>query len=345
MLRRKLGLDGPAVSVLTLGTMNFTLADRGTAWAQLDRAVAAGINLVDTAEMYPAPASAEHYGESEQVLGEWLRSRGRPRELMVASKAAGPAAFVPWIRGGRSRHDDNNLSAAVEGSLTRLGVDTIDLYQLHWPDRATNFFGQLGFRAPQDEAAFDPEATLRALEGLVAAGKVRYVGLCNETAWGVGRFLELARAGGLPRVVSVQNPYNLLSRGLEVGLAEVVWREQCGLLTYSPLAFGMLSGKYHDGSAGADARLERHRHYRRYTTNRAREAAARYLDIARAAGLDPVLMAIAWCASKPYVSSVIIGATSLAQLEHNLAAPDVDLPKSVLKAIDAVHEEISNPCP
>ena len=213
-------------------------------------------------------------------------------------------------------------------------------------DRATNFFAQRGFKAPRDEAPFDIEATLRALESLRAAGKIRHIGIANETAWGLSRFLHLAAAQQLPRVVSIQNPYNLLNRGFDSALAEIAWREQCGLLAYAPLAGGLLSGKYADGSAGAEARLHQHaRHYRQFSSPAAHAASARYVDIARAAGLAPAAMALAFVASKPYVTSVIIGATTAAQLASNLRAALLKLPRDVLRAIDAVHEEIPNPCP
>ena len=346
MHRRKLGNSALEVSPFCLGTMTFgeqTAAD--AAYMQLDCALDAGINFIDTAEMYPAPARAESYGNGERLIGQWLVKRRRRDDVVIATKAAGPSAFVPWIRGGHSRHDAANLNAAVDASLARLQTDYIDLYQLHWPDRAANFFGQLGFKPAREETTFSIEQTVSALAQLVADGKVRHVGVCNETAWGAMQFLYAARALGVAEIVSIQNPYNLLNRSCEVGLIEVACREGCSLIGYSPLAFGVLTGKYFDGSAPAGARLKRYRQYKRYTSVRGLEAARRYVEIAHVAGLDPAQMALSWSASKPFVGSVIIGATNLAQLRHNLEALHLDLPRAVDKAIDAVHEEISNPCP
>ncbi len=346
MYTRKLGPSSLEVSRFCLGSMTFgEQNDQAGAELQLDRARAAGINFIDSAEMYPAPARAESSGDSERCIGRWLAARGCRDAFVLATKAAGPGAFLPWLRNGQSRHDQNNLTRAVDGSLQRLRTDYIDLYQLHWPDRASNFFGQLGFKPARQETDFDIAASVRALAALVASGKVRYLGLCNETPWGVMEFLRVARAEGVAGIVSVQNPYNLLNRSAEVGLTEVLWREGLSLLAYSPLAFGLLSGKYHDGSAGAEARLQRYTQYKRYNSERGMQATARYLAIAREAGLDPAHMALAWNASKPWVGSVIIGQTSIAQLEHNLEALNFELPRAVEKAIDAVHEEISNPCP
>lgn len=347
MQKSRLGNTDTEVSRFALGTMTFGAQNSAAeAHAQLDAALEAGICVLDSAELYPAPASSATYGESERIVGQWLALRGQRHQMLIATKAAGPAAYVPWIRGGRSRHDSAHLTAAVDGSLSRLGIECIDLMQLHWPDRATNFFGQRGFKVPREEMPFDIEATLRALEALCAAGKIRHVGIANETAWGMGQFLRLAGQYALPRIVSIQNPYNLLNRAFENSLAEIAWREQCSLLAYAPLAGGLLSGKYADGSAGADARLHRHaRHYRQFTAPAAHAASARYVAIARAAGLEPAAMALAFVASKPFVTSVIIGATTAAQLASNLRAATLKLPRDVLRAIDAVHEEIPNPCP
>ena len=335
------------VSRYALGSMTFGRQNSAAeAHAQLDRATAAGVNLIDTAELYPAPAQAATYGDSERIIGQWLAARGRRESVVLATKVAGPAAFVPWIRGGRSRHDQANLCAAVEQSLARLRTDHIDLLQLHWPDRATNCFGQLGYKPASKELPFSIEGTLQALEGLVRSGKVRYVGVCNETPWGMCEFLRIARAQSLPRIVAIQNAFSLLNRSFEVGLAEIACREACGLLAYSPLAGGTLTGKYLDRAAPpSGTRLSLFREYRHFDSAPARAATARYLAIAQAAGLDPAHMALAFTASKPFVTSVIIGATTLAQLEHNLCAADVVLPRAVEQAIDAVHEEISNPCP
>jgi aryl-alcohol dehydrogenase-like predicted oxidoreductase len=343
---RKLGNTDLEVSAFCLGTMTFGEQNNAAAaHAQLDRAIDAGLNLIDTAEMYPVPAREATYGDTERIVGEWMEKRGGRDRVVLATKAAGPGAFVPWIRRGHSVHDAENLTRAVDDSLTRLKTDYIDLFQLHWPDRAANFFGQLGFKPARNEQAFSIEETLHALHGTVQSGKVRYVGLSNETPWGMMEFLRIAGQRGLPRIVSIQNPYNLLNRSFEVGGAEIAHREHVALLAYSPLGFGTLTGKYLDDRAPVDARLTLYRRYDRYSTTAGRQATRRYFGIARAAAIDPAHMALAFIASKPFVTSVIIGATSTAQLKHNLQASRLKLPREVQEAIEAVHEEISNPCP
>ena len=343
---RELGNTSMKVSAFSLGTMTFGEQNNaGEAHAQLDRALDLGINFIDTAEMYPAPARQATCGESERIVGDWVQTRRARERIILATKAAGPGAFIPWIRGGTSVHNEKNLNSAVDASLTRLKTDYIDVFQLHWPDRAANFFGQLGYKPAKAERAFSIEETLYALDKIAQTGKVRHVGLCNETPWGMTEFLRLATLHDLPRVTSIQNPYNLLNRSFEVGLAEISTRERCGLLAYSPLGFGTLSGKYLEQARPPDARLSLFKHHDRYSSPAGCRATARYVDIAHAAGIDPAHMALAFAASKPFVSSVIIGATSITQLDHNLRAADIDLSREVEKAIDAVHEEISNPCP
>lgn len=343
---RKLGNTDLEVSAFCLGTMTFGGQNNAAeAHAQLDRARDTGVNLIDTAEIYPVPARAATYGESESIVGDWIAQRGSRDRIVLATKAAGPGAFVPWIRGGRSVHKAENLARAVDASLVRLKTDYIDLFQLHWPDRAANFFGQLGFKPARNEQAFSIEETLHALNDIVRSGKIRCVGLSNETPWGMMEFLRIAGQQGLPRIASIQNPYNLLNRSFEVGGAEIAHREHLGLLAYSPLGFGTLSGKYLEGRTPADARMTLFGRHDRYLNTAARQATRRYVEIASAAAIDPVHMALAFVASKPFVTSVIIGASSTAQLDHNLKASGSELPRELLKAIDAVHEEISNPCP
>lgn len=343
---RELGITGVKVSAFSLGTMTFGEQNNaGEAHAQLDRAFDAGINFIDTAEIYPAPARTETYGESERIVGDWIKTRRSRERIILATKAAGPGEFIPWIRRGASIHNEKNLNSAVNASLARLKTDYIDVFQLHWPDRAANFFGQLGYKPAKAERAFNIEETLHALDQIAQLGKIRHIGLCNETPWGVNEFLRISTLNGVPRIASIQNPYNLLNRSFEVGLAEIASRERCGLIAYSPLGFGCLTGKYRDGAAPPRARLSLFKHYERYSNPAGCRATERYVEIAQAAGIDPAHMALAFAASKPFVSSVIIGATSIAQLDHNLRALDLELPRDVEKAIDAVHEEISNPCP
>lgn len=346
MQYRPLGRTDLSVSALCLGTMTFGEQNTPAEAAdQLDRAVAAGINFIDTAEMYPVPPKAETMGRTEEYIGRWLAQRGGRERLIIASKVAGPGDWLPYIRGGGNRLDRPNIQQAVEDSLRRLGTDYLDLYQLHWPDRQTNFFGRLGYEHPAEDDSVPLLETLEVLGELVQSGKVRHVGLSNDTPWGTMRFLELAERHGLPRMVSIQNPYSLLNRTFEIGLAEVAIREQCGLLAYSPLAFGALSGKYLNGRRPANARLTLFSRFSRYSNDQAVAATAEYVAVARKHGLNPAQMALAFVTSRPFVTSNIIGATTLAQLEQNLASMDVELSDEVLADVEAVHTRQPNPSP
>jgi len=342
---RPLGRTELKVSALCLGTM--TWGEQNTeaqAFAQIDLAKAAGVNFIDTAEMYPVPPRAETYSRTEQIIGNWFRQRGDRAEWILASKVAGPGNGISHIRDGQLKHDRKNLVAALDASLKRLQTDWIDLYQLHWPERSTNFFGQLGYQHKEQD--FTPlEETLEVLDEQVRAGKIRHVGLSNETPWGTMRFLQLAEQRGWPRAVSIQNPYNLLNRSFEVGLAEVAIRERCGLLAYSPLAFGMLSGKYDNGARPANARITLFSRFTRYTNPQSERACARYVALAREHGLDPAQMALAFVTRQPFVTSNIIGATSLEQLESNLASFQLQLSEEVLAGIEAIHKDQPNPAP
>jgi aryl-alcohol dehydrogenase-like predicted oxidoreductase len=346
MLHRPLGRTDLEVSALCLGTMTFGEQNSvDDAAAQLDRAVAAGINFIDTAEMYPVPPKAETMGRTEEYIGRWLAARGGRDKLIIASKVAGPGDWLPYIRGGKNRLDRPNIQQALEDSLRRLGTDYLDLYQLHWPDRQTNFFGQLGYEHPAEDTSVPLLETLEVLGDLVQSGKVRHVGLSNETPWGTMRVLELAERHGLPRMVSIQNPYNLLNRSFEIGLAEVAIREQCGLLAYSPMAFGALSGKYLDGNRPPDGRLTLFSRFSRYSNEQAVAATADYVAVAHRHGLDPAQMALAFVTSRPFVTSNIIGATTMAQLEQNLGSIDLELSDEVLADIEVVHTRQPNPSP
>ena len=340
---RPLGDTGIDVSRLCLGTMTFGEQNsEAEAHEQLDRAVAFGINFIDTAEMYPVPPKADTQGRTEAYIGSWLKRRGARDDVIIATKAAGPG--LDHIRGG-PRMSRSHIHKAIDASLSRLQTDYVDLYQLHWPDRPTNYFGRLGYVHDEDEDAIPLEETLAALKELVDAGKVRAVGLSNETPWGVMRCLRLAETLDVPRVASVQNPYNLLNRSFEVGLAEIAHREGVGLLAYSPLGFGVLSGKYLDGARPPKGRLTLFERFKRYTSEVAEEATRAYVQIAREHGLDPAQMALAYVNSRPFLTSNIIGATSMEQLEANLASESLRLDQEVLEAIEAVHRRLPNPCP
>ncbi|NBC48250.1 MAG: NADP(H)-dependent aldo-keto reductase [Gammaproteobacteria bacterium] len=346
MNQRPLGKTDLRVSELCLGTMTFGEQNtESDAFAQLDRAVDAGINFIDTAELYPVPPRAETQGLTEQYVGNWLARRGGRERLVIASKVAGPGDWVDYLRMPGRRLDRPNIEAALDASLKRLQTDYIDLYQLHWPDRETNFFGKLGYSPSEQDDSVPLLETLQVLDELVKAGKIRHVGLSNETPWGTMRMLSLAETHGLPRMVSIQNPYNLLNRSFEIGLAEVVIREQCGLLAYSPLAFGMLSGKYLEGQLPAGARLTLFARFDRYSNEEAVRATADYCLIARRHGLDPAQMALAFVTSRPFVTSNIIGATTLEQLDSNIASTELTLSDEVLEEIELVHRRQPNPSP
>ena len=346
MHQRRLGQTDLKVSALCLGTMTFGQQNtEREAHAQLDRALAAGINFIDTAEMYPVPPLAETQGRTEQYIGSWLAARGYRNRVVLATKVTGPGEWLPYLRGGKARLDRFNIEAAVETSLKRLRTDYIDLYQLHWPDRETNYFGQLAYAHPAEDRSVPLLETLQVLGDLVASGKIRHIGISNETPWGTMRLLQLAELHGLPRPVSIQNPYNLLNRTFEIGLAEIAIREQCGLLAYSPMAFGVLSGKYLDGARPANARLTLFERFVRYSNPQANRAAAEYVALALRYGLDPVQMALAWVTNRPFVTSNIIGATNMEQLETNLSSANLKLSDELIEAIEAIHTRQPNPSP
>lgn len=345
MQYRKLGASDLLVSSVCLGTMTFGQQNsREDGHTQLDAAFAHGVNFIDTAEMYPVPARAETYGATEAIVGSWLK--GRPRDkLVIATKVAGPSRGMNWIRGGPLALDRENIRAAVEGSLRRLGTDYIDLYQIHWPARNQPMFGQWRFDAAAEIPATPIPEQLTALAELVKEGKIRYVGLSNEHPWGLMTFLRAADELGLPRVVSVQNAYSLLNRGFEQTLAEVCFRESISLLPYSVLGFGHLTGKYLD-DPGASGRLSLFPAFgQRYDKPGVRPAVAAYAGLARRHGMVPAELAIAYVAGRPFVGSVILGATSLSQLEENLRACDRCLDDRILAEIDALHLQFTNPAP
>ena len=351
MLYRHLGHTDLKVSLLSLGTM--TWGHQNTehdAHQQLDAAIAAGVNLIDTAEMYPTPTRAETWTTTERYIGTWLAARGQRDKLVLASKIAGPArepGGQAHIRDGLSHHDRKNIVAALEGSLRRLQTDYLDLYQLHWPDRTSNFFGIREYPYVDDHPdKADIEEPHAVRDEQDKAGTVRHIGVSNETPWGVARFLRHSEEQGLSRIASIQNPYSLLNRLYENGLSEFSHREGISLLAYSPLAFGALTGKYLDGALPEGSRLSSvYRTFNRYGSAEANSAIARYVQLAREHGLTPAQLALAFVIRQPFVASAITGQTTLAQLQENLSALEVQLTDDVLAEIQAVHRRIPNPSP
>jgi len=334
------------VSKICLGTMTWGKQNtQEEAYEQMNFALDKGVNFFDTAELYPVPAAAERYAHTEIIIGHWLAQNKKRDQVVLASKIAGKAAFTAFIR--ENGFSKEALNTALEGSLKRLKTDYLDLYQLHWPERNTNFFGQRGYQHKEDELWEDNfQEILETLKGFVKAGKIRQVGISNENPWGAMRYMELHRKDpSLPRMVSCQNPYNLLNRLYETGMAEVSMRENIGLLAYSPLGFGVLSGKYLGGKQPANARVTLFPNYNRYSVGQNVPATEAYADIAAAHGLSLTEMALAFVNTRPFVTSNIIGATSITQLEENIKSIDTDLSEEVLKAIEGVHGTYPNPGP
>ncbi|MGT2505118.1 aldo/keto reductase [Cupriavidus basilensis] len=346
----RLGRSDLQVSRICLGTMTFGEQNtEAEGHSQLDYAVSRGINFIDTAEMYPVKPSAETYGSTERIVGSWLKRQQRDR-IVLATKVAGPAR-MPWIRNGGDLTPDS-IRAAVDASLARLQTDYIDLYQIHWPARNAPIFGQKQFNPANERECASIQAQLEAMGELVRAGKIRYVGVSNETPWGVAEFIKQAELHGLPRIATVQNPYNLLNRSYEQGLDEACFRTDVSLLVYSPLAFGQLTGKYLGGDLAhpvfdtqAKGRLTRFPPdwSPRYLRPESLAAAARYVALAREHGISPATLALAWAYSRWFAASTIVGATSVEQLRENIDAWQVPLPEAATAAIAHIHAEIHNP--
>jgi aryl-alcohol dehydrogenase-like predicted oxidoreductase len=341
---RRLGESDLHVSALALGTMTFGEQNRETeAHTQLDLAVSRGVNFIDTAEMYPVAPRAETVHRTENYIGTWLKRQQRDK-LIVASKIAGPARGFTWIRGG-PRITRVHIHAAIDGSLRRLQTDYLDLYQIHWPDRYVPMFGATGYDAAQERDSVPIAEQLQVLAELVQAGKVRHIGVSNETPWGVMEFVRCAEQLGLPRIVSVQNAYHLMNRTFESGLAEVCRHASVGLLAYSPLAFGHLTGKYL-ADPDAKGRITLFPGFgQRYSKPNVPAATREYVRIAQEAGLSPAQMALAFARTRWFTASVILGATSLRQLNENLDSAQVTLSAETLEKIEAVHRLYPNPAP
>jgi aryl-alcohol dehydrogenase-like predicted oxidoreductase len=339
---RKLGGSDLNVSVLSLGTMTFGEQNsEQDAHQQLDMAVAQGVNFIDTAEMYPVPPRAETQGLTESHIGSWLKRQQREK-FIIATKIAGPSRGFSWIRNG-PRVNRDHLNAAVDASLKRLQTDYIDLYQIHWPERYVPMFGESSFDVAQQHDSTPINEQLQALGDLIKAGKIRHIGLSNETPWGVSEFSRCAEQ--LPKIVSIQNAYHLMNRTFESGLSEVCHHARVGLLAYSPLAFGFLSGKY-QANPQAHGRITLFPGFgQRYNKPNVPAASAAYVRIAQEAGISPARMALAFARTRWFTSSVILGATTLTQLQENLSSSELTLPTDVIEQIEAVHRLYPNPAP
>ncbi|MGY8872361.1 MAG: NADP(H)-dependent aldo-keto reductase [Pseudomonadales bacterium] len=340
-----LGNSDLKVSRICLGTMTFGEQNsEAESHQMLDYAVSQGVSFLDLAEIYPVPTSAKSQGLTEQYVGNWMKLRGNREQMVIATKVSGPADMVSYLRQDIC-FDSRNIRMAIEGSLQRLQTDYIDLYQLHWPDRKTNFFGQLGYQHDTSKDGVPILETLSVLKELVDEGKVRHIGLSNESPWGVMTFLKYAQMYDLPRVVSVQNPYSLLNRTDEIGLAEVLQREAVDMLAYSPLGFGVLSGKYLDDQRPAGARLTLFPSYARYIKPNGVRATQAYVDLAKRHGVDPAQMALAYVNSRAFVGATVIGATTMGQLQNNILSDELLLSDEILQSIEDIHSNNPNPSP
>lgn len=341
MQYRKLGRTDLDVSLIGLGTMTWgwqNTQDEG--FEQMDYALERGINFFDTAEMYAIPPSAERYGTTETIIGNWFKARGNRDKVILATKITGPG--LPWIRDGQNKIDKKNIIEAVESSLGRLQTDYIDLYQFHWPNRGSYHFGKTWDFAPKFDVKAEEEnflEVLQTIQGLIDTGKIRHVGLSNETAWGMNKWLQLSNDHNLPRMASIQNEYSLLCRHFEPDLAEISMHEDCGLLAWSPLARGILSGKYLNGAKPEGARLTMETRPEHRVGEQVDLATAKYIEVAKKHGLDPCQMALAFVNQQPFVTSNLIGATTMEQLRSNIDSIHVTLSEDVLKDIQAVRRQ------
>jgi len=342
----ELGRTGIKVSRLCLGTMTFGEQNtQAEGHAQMDMAAAHGVNFFDSAEAYSFPADPKTQGDSERIIGTWTKERGNRADVVIATKIAGPSGDRTHIRNGNLVFNREQVTEAVNQSLERLQTDYIDLYQTHWPERKANYFGKLDYAHTEADDFTPMQEQLEALGEQVKAGKIRAIGVSNETAWGLMKFQEIAERTGLPRISSIQNPYNLLCRQYEVGLSEVSFREDCGLLAYSPLGFGALTGKYLGGALPDGTRHQLFPQFKRYFKPNAIKATEAYVALAKEHGLEPSQMALAFVNSRPFLTANILGATSNDQLKSNLETEDMTLSDDVLAAIEALHVEFSHPAP
>ena len=346
MKYKKLGNTNLDVSLICLGTM--TYGEQNTAeegFEQMDYALENGINFFDTAELYAIPPKEKTYGKTEEIIGNWFKKRNNRKKIILASKIAGPG--LKWIRGGGDQFSPKSIEEALDNSLKRLKTDYIDLYQLHWPERNTNYFGDLNYEHDENEKKWNKfDIILKTLKKFIDQGKIRYIGLSNETPWGFSKFLQIAEEQKLPRVVSVQNPYNLVNRSYEVGMSEISIREKSGLLAYSPLAAGYLTGKYRNNQIPKNSRMDLfYENYPRYHNQRTYDAVDEYFKIAQKNKLSLTQLSQAFVNSRDFVTSNIIGATTMEQLKENIDSINISLDDKLMKEINLIHENIPNPAP
>ena len=342
---RKLGNTELDVSAICLGTMTWgEQNNQKEAFEQMDYAIDHGMNFFDTAELYAIPPNKKTYGKTEEIIGNWFEQKNNREKIILATKISGPGPS--WIRGGGLQYTKENIEKSVNDSLKRLKTDFIDLFQLHWPERNTNYFGKLGYEHKEEKKWNDFKSILEILKKIIDQGKIRYIGLSNETAWGLSKFLEISKSFNLPKMMSVQNPYNLLNRTYEVGLAEISIREKSGLLAYSPLAFGFLSGKYRNNNLPDKSRMKLFgEFFSRYKSDNSIKAIEDYYKIAKKYNLSLSQMSLAFINSRTFVTSNIIGATTMKQLKENLASINIKINKEIIEEINSIHKHIPNPAP
>ena len=343
---RKLGNTDLDVSTICLGTMTWGEQNsQEEGFEQMDYALDQGVNFWDTAELYSVPPKKETFGHTEIIIGNWFKKSNKRKKVILATKVAGP--MREYLRGGGNQYDKKNITEALDGSLKRLQTDYIDLYQLHWPERNTNMFGRLGYEHNDNGGWNKFEDVLGNLKKFIDQGKVRHVGLSNETAWGANKYLEVSKDQNLPRMMSIQNPYSLLNRAYEVGLAEISIREHIGLLAYSPLASGYLSGKYRNKTYPKGSRMERDWDFwkYRYNTPHMENAVEKYYEISKKYNLDLAQMSLKFCELQQFMTSVIIGATTMEQLKTDIESVNVKLSDEVIKDINEIQKIYPNPCP
>ena len=342
---KKLGNTDINLSTICLGTMTWGEQNsQEEGFQQMDYALDQGVNFWDTAELYSIPPKVETFGHTEIIIGNWFKKTKKRKQVILATKVCGP--MRSYVRGGGNQYGVKNITEALEGSLKRLQTDYIDLYQLHWPERNTNMFGRLGYEHNDVGDWNKFEDILGNLKKFVDDGKIRHVGLSNETPWGTKKFLEVAKEKRLPRMMSVQNPYNLLNRTYEVGLAEISIRDQIGLLAYSPLAIGYLTGKYRNNQIPKKSRLDVDRDFwTRYNKPNAEKAVEAYYQIAKKNNIDMAQMSLKFCEIQPFVTSVIIGATTMEQLKTDIESVNLKLTDEIIKEINEVQKIYPNPCP